>query len=257
MSFSSTSSTLSENPNNTLGYLSPSNHANTNSKIFSVEGNIGSGKSTLLRLIQGLVEDTQVVREPVNNWQAIDGNPQLNLLDAFYQNPHRWGYTFQVYAYFSRLKQWHEIRREKPFVVCERSVLSDKFIFALNGHKAGFFNELEWALYNDYFNFLVDKFHANQMDGIIYLHVQPEICYKRLQKRARDEEKDSISLEYLKDIHQRHEDWLITSKECLQEKIPILVIDGNTEFEQDGPKQREIISQITRFLQQNKSKITA
>jgi len=126
--------------------------------------------------------------------------------------------------------------------VCERSVLSDKHIFALNGHKAGFFNELEWALYNDYFNFLVDKFHANRMDGIIYLCADPEICLKRLQKRGRDEEKDAIQLQYLKDIHNRHEEWLQDTVVTVNGDIPVLIVDGNIDFEVDEVRQREIIS---------------
>lgn len=238
MSFSSSI----ENPNNTLGYLSPAKSNLSGSKVFSVEGNIGSGKSTLLRLISEKIQDSQVVREPVNNWQAINGNPELNLLDSFYQNPHRWGYTFQTYAYFSRLKQWQEMVREKPFVVCERSVMSDKHIFALNGHKAGFFNELEWAMYNDYYNFFVEKFHANRLDGIIYLSADPQICLNRLQKRGREEEKDSIQLSYLQDIHDRHEEWLCSTDYTSDTKTPILVINGNIDFEADGLRQREVLS---------------
>jgi tRNA A37 threonylcarbamoyladenosine biosynthesis protein TsaE len=85
MSFSSTSSSPTlDNPANTLGYLSPRSESHTSSRIFSVEGNIGSGKSTLLRLIKEKIDFAQVVREPVVNWQAINGNPELNLLDAFY-----------------------------------------------------------------------------------------------------------------------------------------------------------------------------
>lgn len=90
MSYSS-SSNLSTSPDKSS--MSPQRSL-ADSKIISVEGNIGSGKSTLLRLIKDKVAETQVVREPVNNWQAIGDNPKLNLLDAFYTNPHRWGYTF-------------------------------------------------------------------------------------------------------------------------------------------------------------------
>lgn len=34
------------------------------------------------------------MEEPVLNWQAINNNPKLNLLDEFYKNPTRWAYTF-------------------------------------------------------------------------------------------------------------------------------------------------------------------
>lgn len=56
--------------------------------LISIEGNIGSGKSTLLRLMKEKYPDVSVwcylklrfIPEPVNEWQSINGDPQLNLL---------------------------------------------------------------------------------------------------------------------------------------------------------------------------------
>lgn len=38
--------------------------------------------------------------------------------------------------------------------MAERSVLSDKEIFAENGRKNNLFTDLEWGLYLEYFNWL-------------------------------------------------------------------------------------------------------
>jgi len=89
----------------------------------------------------------------------------------------------------------------KNIVISERSVISDKHIFAYNGKKSGLFTELEWALYEEYFNWLTSQFSANKIDGIIYLNTDPEVCANRINKRGRSEEKDSVCLEYLKCIH--------------------------------------------------------
>jgi len=45
----------------------------------------------------------------------------------------------------------------------------------------------------------------------VYLRTDPEVVYDRICQRGRSEEK-SISLNYLKSIHELHEDWLIRKK---------------------------------------------
>lgn len=57
--------------------------------------------------------------------------------------------------------------------------------------------DIEYELYKDYFDWLVSKFNADKVDGVIYLCTDPEICSQRINKRARSEEKDSIQLDYL------------------------------------------------------------
>lgn len=43
--------------------------------------------------------------------------------------------------------------------------------------------------------------------AVIYLKCKPEICKTRIQKRNREGEAD-ISVDYLKDVHKKHEDWI-------------------------------------------------
>lgn len=166
-------------------------------KIITIEGNIGSGKSTLLQLIDTQVQDIQIIKEPVCQWQQIGGNSKLNLLEHFYNDPLRWGYTFQQYAYYSRLRQWTEMALNKEVAISERSVLSDRYIFAENGRKSGIFKEIEWELYMDYFSWLTSKFKANKINGVIYIRTDPQLCHDRIFKRGRTEETDSIPISYL------------------------------------------------------------
>ena len=44
-------------------------------------------------------------------------------------------------------------------------------------------------------------------DGFIYLRAQPDTCMNRMMKRSRNEE-TGVGIDYLQDLHQRHEDWL-------------------------------------------------
>lgn len=60
---------------------------------------------------------------------------------------------------------------------------------------------------------------------IVYLRASPETCLERIQKRHRSEE-ESISLDYLHTLHERHEEWLI-KRNSANLSIPILVVDAN------------------------------
>ena len=117
------------------------------SRCISLEGNIGAGKSTLLRLLgeRGM----KVVEEPVNRWQDA-GSGSANLLQMFYDDPNRWAFTFQTFAFLSRAQTAVATMRTPPgrgrdsegAFVLERSLLSDKWCFALNCRLTGLFNEV-------------------------------------------------------------------------------------------------------------------
>jgi hypothetical protein len=72
----------------------------------ALEGNIAAGKSTLLRLLEDEL-DYIAVPEPLSKWQGVGANGTANcggnLLELFYKDPKRWGYTFQTYAFLSRM----------------------------------------------------------------------------------------------------------------------------------------------------------
>ena len=64
-------------------------------KIFALEGNIGAGKTTIMKIIGQYFSSVEFVEEPVKQWQNLGG---MNLLDAFYTDPQRWGFTFEFYS---------------------------------------------------------------------------------------------------------------------------------------------------------------
>lgn len=73
--------------------------------------------------------------------------------------------------------------------------------------ETGLFNKVEWGIYQDWHEWLLGAFSNLKLDAIVYLRTTPDTCLKRLQKRARSEEA-GVPLEYLKQIHHRHERWL-------------------------------------------------
>lgn len=215
-------------------------------RSISIEGNIGVGKSTFLKVVQSYL-DAQIVFEPHTKWQDVGGD---NLLDKFYKDTSRWAYTFQTYAFVTRVLDQEESARKSSseFQIFERSVYSDRCCFAKNCHEMGVMSDLEWRLYQDWFTWLIEGY-VTKPAGFIYLRAKPDICFERLTKRNRKEE-NGVSLEYLNMLHGKHEDWLIDKKyvPAVLENIPVLVLDCNDDFENDASQQKKHMMQISNFF---------
>ncbi|XP_023574229.1 deoxyguanosine kinase, mitochondrial isoform X2 [Octodon degus] len=254
-------------------------HAGPEPRRLSIEGNIAVGKSTFVKLLMKTYPEWHVAAEPVATWQNIqaagmkkDQTTQClgNLLDMMYQEPARWSYTFQTCSFMSRLKVQLEpfpeklLQAQKPMQIFERSVYSDRYIFAKNLFENGSLSDVEWHIYQDWNSFLLREF-ANRLSlhGIIYLQAAPQelnsedlvlarqICLKRLYQRARKEEK-GIELAYLEQLHDQHEAWLVHKStklhfEALQ-NIPVLVLDVNDDFAEEVTRQEELIRKVDTFV---------
>lgn len=115
---------------------------------------------------------------------------------------------------------------------------SDKQIFAKNCFLTGLMNRVEFAIYNDLHSYWTEQ--APKLDAVIYLRTAPEVCYERLLRRHRGEEM-SITVDYLRQIHDRHEEWIPTIRDK-----PVLVIDNVEEL--DETRRASIVRTITEFV---------
>lgn len=57
-------------------------------------------------------------------------------------------------------------------------------------------------------DYMICRYVLNSLDFLVYLRTTPEVVYERMKTRARSEEK-CIPFEYLKQLHELHENWLI------------------------------------------------
>ncbi|KAL7981262.1 hypothetical protein Chor_002158 [Crotalus horridus] len=231
-----------------------------------------AGKSTFVRLLRRAFPEWRLKPEPVAKWQevraaaaaAAAAAPQAspppppprdfgNLLQMIYQDPSRWSYTFQTYSCLSRLKAQLEPlaaetpKTQEPVLVFERSVYSDRYIFAKNLFEIGHMTEIEWIIYQDWHTFLLQTFGDQlALHGFLYLRAPPEVCFERLHWRSRPEEKD-LQLPYLEQLHVQHENWLVKKATVIHSEalrdVPVLILDVTKDFENDPNEQSKLVGQ--------------
>lgn len=177
----------------------------------SIDGNIGCGKTSVLSRI---CQDARipVFLEPVNDWK--------DWLTLYYQDPSRWGFSFNVKVLLS-FNQWAQNNFKALY---ERSPISNKYVFADLQKDDGKMNALECSLFDDIYEKL-----AWCPDVIIYIRTDPEVCMERMKKRARDCE-SQVPFEYIQTIHNKYENLYIQGTVALP-STKIVVIDGNQDFD--------------------------
>ncbi len=215
--------------------------------MFLLEGNMGAGKSTLLKLIAQHAPELTIVFEPVTAWHS--DNQNQSILTHFYQDQNRWAYTMEKAALLTRVKEYLKEQQDptKPKIM-ERSLYSGYYCFARNGYLQGTLSDIEWNIYNNWFNFLVTS-KCKKPSGFIYLYTTPETCYTRMHKRKRAGE-DIVPLAYLIQIHQAHENFL-RHKDIMAElkTVPVLELDGTQDFSNNSERIADFIQKIRTFIQ--------
>lgn len=209
--------------------------------IISLDGNIGAGKSTLLAEIRKSIPEIYVVDEPVGQWTALKNESGKNLLELFYEDKRRWAYSFQNCAILTRLKNikdavdhLNQTSTGPRVILTERSVLTDKYVFAQMLRDAGDIDALEWELYDSWFNIFSAQHKVN---AIVYLSTSSTTSKERIHIRNRQGE-DKIQLDYLDALDRQHKKWIDSTD------LPVLTL--STE---PGASLENNIQQIRDFIQ--------
>lgn len=211
--------------------------------IFTVEGVVGAGKTSFLNALQTakFSKPHIVVLEPVDEWMnlRLDGADQPSIFEKFYNDKERYGFMFQLYALHTRIKQIIEIHAANPdaIIFCERSYLSDKYIFAQLLKEMNLLTNDEhyvYLLWHDLSTRISPK-----LDGVIYINTEPSICVSRILQRQRKGE-EKISFDYINNLHRLHEQ-LAKSVD-----IPVCMINGNIHSNSID-YQTEVIDKVVEF----------
>jgi thymidylate kinase len=74
-------------------------------------------------------------------------------------------------------------------------------------YRNGGMSDVEWEVYCGLWGFL-ESHYCVQPDHILYLRTPADVCLERIKARGREEE-SGITLEYLKQLEEMHDGWLL------------------------------------------------
>ena len=173
--------------------------------IISIEGNIGSGKSTLLKRLADTNQDVVTLQEPVDMWNSVRDENGKTIIELYYADQKRWAFAFQMMAFITRVRILKEAIKSNSgkIIVTERSVFTDKNIFAMMLHDSGVMSDIEYSIYLRWFDELTEGI---KIDKVVYVRTEPSECEWRIKCRNRVGE--NIPIEYLQSCHEYHEKWL-------------------------------------------------
>lgn len=204
--------------------------------VLSLEGNIGAGKSTLLEAIRVAMPDIEVVVEPVGEWLSLKTADGKSLLELFYEDKQRWAYTFQNCAILTRMRLLKQVLQstKKAVIITERSVLTDRFVFAEMLRASGDLNDIEWQLYLNWYETFATEL---PMTGIIHLTTDVATSGFRIVKRGRHGE-ENIPVAYLTALEAQHQSWLSSTT------LPVLRVSS-----EDSEAAIDTIREFVRLIQ--------
>ena len=208
-------------------------------KIYALEGNIGAGKTTILKIIGKHLKDVELVEEPVKEWQDLGG---MNLLDSFYSDPKRWGFSFEFYSMLTKIQALLKAANsDKPIIIIERSILSNK-VFMDISKDLDKLDKMEYRILMNTYDFYIQHVYP-QLSGIIYLDTPVDECIRRITKRNRGEE-CSIERSYLELLKNKFDELANSSA------MIVIKIDGLYDCERDSVR---VCDNISSYLHQNQS----
>ena len=158
--------------------------------IFSIEGNIGSGKSTIVKQLKKKFNTCKnfniiYLQEPVDEWESIVDENNINVIEHFYKDNVKYGFSFQMLAYISRNKILNDIIKNNSdnlIIITERSIFTDKNVFAEMLYQDKSINEIEYKIYNKWFH---EYSNHNNNYNYIYIDTDVKTCSKRIKERSR------------------------------------------------------------------------
>lgn len=217
--------------------------------ILMLEGVSGAGKSTLIEIISACMPEACTIPEPFDRWNNVHG---VNLFELFLKDKSRWGLTFQSYIVITHYQALSDACAQNPatqLFITDRSHYSGFFVFARMLFDKKIITPMEWALFEESTLWLTEQL-PYKPDGFIYLRTHPEIACARANERNRILN-GSLNISYYETLHRYHEQWLVEKKHMPKslQRVPVLILDGDVDFKNNGEAQRVIIQQIKNFIQ--------
>ena len=152
------------------------------------------------------------------NKLLLDPNSGVTVLDVSAAVGNVFNNEVAIQSIKSDKAAWGRLKKEAPRRLIPMINAKNKNVFVEKAYEDKTINEEEYK------NMLSLHKRTDKLwepEGYIYLRSNPEQCFNRIKKRARDAEKN-IKLEYIKRIHELHEDKYC---EALKNNKNIICID--------------------------------
>lgn len=175
----------------------------------AISGMIGAGKTILAQSLG------KILNLPVYEENVIE-NPYLA---DFYQDMKKYSFPLQIHLLNQRFKQQQLIIWSGKGGIQDRSIYEDS-IFARMLYESGLMEERDYHTYIELFDNMANFMRRPSV--IVHLDVTPEESMERIKMRSRDCE-NTISLEYLKSLHQAYDIFL----KDISKTIPVIRIRYN------------------------------
>ena len=160
----------------------------------AISGNIGSGKTSLTELLTERLGGTALFEEISNPYIA-----------DFYEEMNRWAFHFQIYFLGCRMKQGMQIEERTGYIIQDRTIYEDAYIFAGNLHEMGLMSSRDFDTYMRIFDLSANLIPTP--DLLIYLRGSVPTLVSQILKRGRSYEMN-IDLDYLERLNNRYNRWI-------------------------------------------------
>jgi deoxyadenosine/deoxycytidine kinase len=180
-----------------------------------VHGNIAAGKTTTLAAMEDKTNEIAVHYENVKAWapwlEAVYSDPQTNIVP----------FQFKVLCHYFDVSEAIVFADNGPRVhVVERGPGAVANVFVPAAMTLGSMLPADAAMFDCTYDH-VFRHSKLPWNGslVVYLRTTPEMCFERVKGRAREGE-DPISIEYLRLIHQKHEETYGQDADCIIDVAP-------------------------------------
>jgi len=161
-------------------------------RIISVSGNIGSGKTTFMKHLATQGEHCWL--EGIHDWGE--------LLDLSYKYPDKYSLAFQLRIVSEQTLQKQAIEKinvEKVYT--ERTSDDGRHVFVNAKLELG---HLDDHMVKEFDNWINVHHMGIIPDEVIYIRVEPEVAFERIQKRNQPGD-DKITFEYIQMLHRLYD----------------------------------------------------
>ena len=200
-------------------------------KHVAIAGNIGAGKTSLSTALSKHY-----------GWEVHYEDTSTNpYLSDFYNDMNRWSFNLQIYFLNSRYQQVLKIRNGDKTVIQDRTIYEDAHIFAPNLHEMGLMSKRDFDNYFTLFQNMSRQIAAP--DLLIYLKASIPTLVSHIHSRGRDYE-GNMSLEYLKKLNDRYENWINSYSEG---KLMVINAD-NVDFIKNPEDLGKVVEMVNSEL---------